>query len=284
MENLKTNICNILSLIEGEYALNISFCDQQKNISISDRELYNPASIIKLYILFEALHQVATGKFALDDVFTLNQNEKVGGCGVLKLLHKEIPLTLEDLLTLMITISDNTATNMLLDIVATQNINKSLMHLGIVNTQVNRKLMKPLPDINNFTTAEDASLILNEFLNPRVLTESLANKALEILSKQQLNGNLSKHLIQCGKCASLLMGNNICPHCRTHINTTDPVPVKFDHKTGEISGHVHDAGILHVNNKRIIVSLLTKNLTNNDDARTAFNDIGLLLFNYLNAE
>jgi len=78
-------------------------------------ETFPAASVIKLPILVEAYRQVDEGRLDLSERIPLRAEDRVGGSGVLKELEPGAALTLRDLLTLMIVVSDNTATNMVID-------------------------------------------------------------------------------------------------------------------------------------------------------------------------
>ncbi len=281
MKELKNKIENIISSINGTKAVYIKGIDDKIEITINPEQRFHSASIIKIFYLYEALKQVQEGKLKLDQTFKLSKKEKVGGSGVLQILHSQIELTVEDLLHLMIDVSDNTATNMLFDILGKENINNSLHKLGIDDTYVARKLMVVIPGLYSYSTVKDTGKMLEEFINPKILDKNLADKALEILSKQQYNDCISRDLIKCGKCDYLIKDQNICPACNTFVGDTDPKEVYFPHKTGEISGVIHDAGIMHVKDKKYIVVIFTKNLDSNKEGKDCLKNIGVEIYNYL---
>lgn len=280
MYELKRKLENILLELPGEKSLYIKSLEDDITLEINPNMKFHAASIIKLYYLYEALNQVQDNKLNLNQLFELPHAEKVGGCGVLKLLHSNIKLTLEDLLKLMIAISDNTATNMLFDILGKENINNSLIELGITETYVARKLMKVIPGVYSYTTAKDTGKILEEFVRPKLLNTKLAKKAIDILSEQQLNNCLSRDLVSCGNCGYLLNNENFCPNCNSFIGEVDPINIIFPHKTGEISGIVHDAGIMYIHNRCYIITLLTKDLKSNLASKSCMNKIGTTIYRY----
>jgi beta-lactamase class A len=73
------------------------------------------ASVIKLPIMLEAFHQVRAGKRSMNEKLVLAAADRVSGSGVLPYLHPGLELTLEDAIVLMMVVSDNTATNLVLD-------------------------------------------------------------------------------------------------------------------------------------------------------------------------
>ncbi|MCT4566623.1 MAG: class A beta-lactamase-related serine hydrolase [Maledivibacter sp.] len=284
MNSLRSELLSYLETLDGNYALYIKDLKSNSIIKINEEKRFHSASIIKLYYLYEALMQVQDGVLGLDTAFNLSSDEKVGGAGVLHLLHDNIELTLEDLLSLMIDVSDNTATNMLYDILGKDNINTSIKKLGINNTLAARKLMRVIPGVYSYTTARDAAIILENFMSPRVLRKDLAEKALEILGKQQFNDGISKYLTTCGHCGSLIKSKNICRECKTNKGEIDPVKVPFYHKTGEITGVTHDAGILIINNNPIIVVMLINQLKDNLEGKFYMSKVGEIIYNFYSSK
>ena len=280
MENLRSTLEAIINKIPGNKGVYVKDCSTGNWIRINEKRKFHSASIIKVPIMYEALLQVQKDKLKIDDVFTLRNDEKVGGSGVLQLLHDKLELTLEDIISLMIDLSDNTATNMLHDILGKENINNSINELGLNDTYFARKLMRVVPGLFSYTTAFDIGILLEEFINCRYLSQEMAEKGMEIMYKQQYNYRLSALLIECGHCGEYLGNLNTCSHCNSNTDSIDPVFVPFAHKTGSINGVVHDSGILTVNNKKIIVVCLTDNLHNDEDCVKMQQQLGLAIYKY----
>src|SRR3954453_10124351 len=92
------------------------------------------ASVIKLPIMIEAMYQVKAGKLKLDQRLRLTKENQVPGSGVLPFLSPGLDLTLNDTITLMMILSDNTATNMTIDAVTIPAVNKRIQSMGLKNT------------------------------------------------------------------------------------------------------------------------------------------------------
>lgn len=101
---------------------------------------FRTASTVKVPLMVELLRQVDRGLFALDDTHTLAAADKVPGSGVLLGLHDGLTLTYRDLLYLMITISDNTATNILIDRAGMPAVNAAIRDLGMADSALGRKM------------------------------------------------------------------------------------------------------------------------------------------------
>mgnify|MGYP000862971456 CR=1 FL=1 len=280
MERLKKEIEAIINAIPGNKGVFVKDCSTDKRIVINENRRFHSASIIKVPIMYEALLQVQAGKLKLDDIFTLENEEKVGGSGVMQLLHDKSRFTLEDIIALMIDVSDNTATNMLHDILGKENINNSINELGLKNTYFARKLMRVIPGQYSYTTALDIGVLLEEFLKCSYLSEEMAQKGMEIMYNQQYNDRLSAKLTECGHCGKYLGGLNICPNCNSNTDDIDPTLAPFAHKTGSINGVVHDAGILTVGDKKIIIVCLSDNLRNDGEGVKMQQKLGLAVYKY----
>lgn len=111
----KKEIEKIISQVKGSVCIN--FYDLVKNTGFSidgDKKVLS-ASMIKLLILAELMKKVSENKFSLSDAITVTEAMKTGGDGVLKELNSDHHFTLKELATLMIIVSDNQATNILID-------------------------------------------------------------------------------------------------------------------------------------------------------------------------
>jgi beta-lactamase class A len=96
------------------------------------------ASVIKVAVMVEVFHQIAEGRLKRDDVIVLEDKDKVDGSGVTQRLHGGLALTVGDLLDLMMTVSDNTATNLLIGRVGTANVDRRLVSYGLTRTKLFR--------------------------------------------------------------------------------------------------------------------------------------------------
>ena len=103
------------------------------------------ASTIKMGILLDAAEQIRAGKATLEEKLVLNHDNQVPGSGVLTQLDTPLSLTLKDALTLMVILSDNTATNMAIDRLGLDPINRTLRAAGLKQTVLYKKVFLPPP-------------------------------------------------------------------------------------------------------------------------------------------
>lgn len=101
------------------------------------------ASVIKLTILYEAMEQVRDGRAKWEEKLTLAPGDAVSGSGVLTFFDTPLTVTLKDVLTMMVIVSDNTATNMAIDRFGVDAVNARIAWLGLKDTHLYKKVMKP---------------------------------------------------------------------------------------------------------------------------------------------
>jgi beta-lactamase class A len=143
--SLAAQIQTIATAHHGDVALFAENLKTHETVAISPDTPVQTASVIKLAILYEALEQVRSGKARLDDKITLTKADQVPGSGVLLFFDAPLPLTLKDVLTMMIVMSDNTATNLVIDHLGLENINARIAKLGLNDTYLYKKIFTPAP-------------------------------------------------------------------------------------------------------------------------------------------
>lgn len=122
-------------------------------ISRRGDETFPTASLIKVPILVTVYDLVAKGRLSLDDPLTVLKIDQVPGSGIIQFLHNGTVLTVQDAAWLMSTISDNTATNLLLDRIIIRRVWAKMDSLGLKNTRVHSKSF-----LRNSSVAMDSSV------------------------------------------------------------------------------------------------------------------------------
>lgn len=187
------------------------------------------ASMIKLAVMAEAFRRFESG---LDryEKHVLCDLEKYPSCGVLSYMQVGIALPLIDLVTLMIIVSDNTATNILIDRLGIDAINETCARIGLKKTRLNRRLFdaeQAKKGIQNYVSARDIGLFFEKIYRGELISESASAEMLSILKNQRLNGKMPFYLSE----------------------------YSIAHKTGEDSGISHDGGIIFAEQPRILCFL-----------------------------
>jgi beta-lactamase class A len=232
------------------------------------------ASVIKLAVLFEALKQIQEGKAHFDDTVRLTKENQVEGSGVLMFFDAPQALTLKDALTMMIIVSDNTATNIAIDALGLKNIDDRIQWLGFRDTWLYKKVAKPPvgpmpPDQKQFglgkTTAREMANLMERFatcnLNapggtakPPEQDEKLCAAAMHMLKNQFYRNSIPRYL--------------------ETIDTTEGES-KIANKTGALDEVRNDVGVVFAKNGPVVISEFTYG--NQDKSWTPDNDAEVLL-------
>ena len=152
------------------------------------------ASVIKLPIMVEAFEQISRGALSADAIVPVRASAKVGGSGVLGELHDGAEVTIRDLIRLMIVVSDNTATNLLLEHVGVANVNARIRAYQLANTTLFRptfgKKAEVSPELERefglgMSTPRDMGALLEMIATGRAVNESASKEMRAILEAQQ---------------------------------------------------------------------------------------------------
>ena len=138
--SLDDRIQNAIAGFQGHVWIYAKNLDTGKEYSLRGDEQTRTASTIKLAIMATAFHQVAEGKIHWNDPIELTKEKKQGGSGILFEFTDGTKIDLQTALHLMIVVSDNTATNLVLDEVGTDNVNDFMDSLGLTDLKVMRKI------------------------------------------------------------------------------------------------------------------------------------------------
>ena len=174
--------------------------------SYNGDERVRTASTIKLAIMVEAFSQVAEGKIKWTDEIILTKEKKVGGAGILFEFADNLKVTLRDALHLMITISDNTATNLVLDTVTADAVNARMDKLGFKNTRSLRKVFgggdsaagkDPKNSIYGLgvTTPREMVALMEKLELGEIVTPEASKDMLGILKRQQFHDGVGRTLL-----------------------------------------------------------------------------------------
>ncbi|HEX4205065.1 MAG TPA: serine hydrolase [Ktedonobacteraceae bacterium] len=210
-------------------------------VMINADQLFPAASLAKLPILVEVARQVSEGKLAWPTRYTLPKGARVPSSGVLADLSPDLTWSLHDLACLMITISDNSAANVLLDLVGMDAVNATMRKLGLNATSIERRFMDFMArqqGRDNWTTAGDMARLF-ALLCTHTVPES--ERMIAILLRQ------NDYMLLPG-----YWGEDL----------------PFAHKTGDLVGVSHDAGLLfppRTNNDADVASLVVVVLTSEQE-------------------
>jgi beta-lactamase class A len=173
-------------------------------IEIDAGARFPTASTIKTAVMVEAWQQAVDGKLAMNTRITLREADKVGGSGVLRGLGEGLSLSVADLIHLMIVLSDNTATNMLIERVGTARVNARLEAYGLADTKLFRPTFRDgrpdvLPDLERefglgMTTPRDMAKLMALIAQGKAVNKEASEAMLATLRRQQDRAMIPRNL------------------------------------------------------------------------------------------
>jgi beta-lactamase class A len=194
----------------GVAAINLR---SRETIAIDADRRFPTASTIKTAVMIEAFQQASEGRLRMDTTIPLRDAEKVGGAGVLRDLHDGLELTVADLVQLMIVLSDNTATNMLIGKLGTAQVNARLESYGLRETKLFRPTFRDgradvLPELERefglgMTTPREMARLMATIAEGKAVDRQASESMLGILRRQQDRAMIPRDLPADG----ILVGN-----------------------------------------------------------------------------
>lgn len=191
-----------ISNLQGE--IGIYYYDFKRDTSffVGNCDVFPSLGIAKLVLMVEVFRQVEEGIIKLDDTYILEkkppfaipENEYEATVGVLDFLHKGMELTIEDLVYLMMIISDNSAFNILLSIVGIDNVNDTMKKLGLTNTKIRCMLFEwdeIDPEKDNYHSVREIGSLLRRIYKKQLISTTASERMLRILSYHQRRDVLS---------------------------------------------------------------------------------------------
>ncbi|RXH55922.1 serine hydrolase [Granulicella sibirica] len=142
-QELRGTLTAVAETHHGKVALFASQLNTGKTVAIDADVPVQTASVIKLTILFEAMEEIRAGKAKWDEKITMPAGYAVGGSGILTFFDAPMSLTLKDVLTMMIIVSDNTATDLAIDRFGVDAVNARITWIGLKDTHLYKRIGKP---------------------------------------------------------------------------------------------------------------------------------------------
>jgi len=202
-QDLQKQLEQLASAHQGKVAFFAKNLATGATVAIDADKPVQTASVIKLPLFLQAFEQVKAGKIHLDDKVELTKANQVAGSGVLPFLDRGLKLTLKDTLTLMVMLSDNTATNMSIDAVGLKATNQMLADMGLKNTYFYKKVyvkaVEPLPpDFKQFglgkTTPREMAAVMEYIYNCKIGDPKLCDQMKFILRNQQYRAMIPRYI------------------------------------------------------------------------------------------
>jgi beta-lactamase class A len=194
-----------LAGFRGTVAIYAKNLDSGATYSLRGDERVRTASTIKVPIMVTAFAQVAAGTLRWDQEVVLAKEKKLGGSGVLGELADGTRLTLRDAVHLMIVVSDNTATNLVLDLVSADAVNAQMDALGLTHTRALRKVGGGGPSRANddpvnrlfglgVSTPREMVTLLELLERGEVVGAEASREMIEVLKREQASDGIGRTL------------------------------------------------------------------------------------------
>ena len=222
-----------------------------ETFGLNENELFESASVIKLPIYAVVMKLYHEGKLNLTDKLTCHDWEKKPSCGALQFFPGDFEVEIGTLCALMITLSDNTATNMFIRHFGIDFLNEQFKEIGLEQSHIERFLFDPEASAEgkeNRVTPKEMGMLLEQIYRHSFLSEDVSTQMETVLKKQQIKHKLRGYLPKSIECA---------------------------HKTGEDEGITNDVGVVYA--KEPFAACYTFNQADVPEAERAIREITLEL-------
>jgi beta-lactamase class A len=248
---LEKQIIDIDRNLDGVMGVAIVDLTDGHKYLLHSNDVYPQASSIKICVLAELYRQAQQGKLKLTDMYTVNAADLVPDSDIMGGLTPGVTqITLRDLATMMVAVSDNSATNVLIDRVGMDNVNSFLASQGLRDTRLRRKMM----DLKAATEGRENVSTPNEML---LLLESLYRG-------QILNKEMTEDFFKV-----------LATHKDSWIPRNLPEDLKIANKPGALEGVRNDSGVIFVDKRPYILCVMTTYLHRERDGEEAISNISL---------
>jgi beta-lactamase class A len=193
---LDARIKRELSSFKGNVSIFAKNLETGETYNLRGDERVPTASTIKIAVMVETFARVAEGKARWTDEVILEKQKKVGGSGILQELSDGLHLTLRDAVNLMMLLSDNTATNLVLDVVTTDAVNARMESLGFKNIKILRKVFGGGDSLANkdpenkkyglgFATSREMVLLMEKLERGEIISAAASKEMIDLMKREQ---------------------------------------------------------------------------------------------------
>ncbi len=242
---LETQLARLSADFSGKLALYVKDLGSGETVERDPDAVCPTASCIKVFILMELMRRVAAGDYTLEQKIPMLAQQRVGGSGVLKELGAGIELSLRDVATLMIILSDNTATNMLVDLLGLDAINAMIRGLGLQQTRLRNKVDFEAigNDVSKFavSTPREFGRALEQVATGAFVSREASRIIVDIMERQQYLDLLPRYL----------------PYNPYARELKAPQELRIANKTGFFLGVRCDTALLFLPRTTLVVAAFT---------------------------
>lgn len=293
---LQEKIEEILKSTEGKFGISMKHLESGEEVNINENDQFQMASVFKVPILLTLFDQIHKGKIDLGDRITITKEDHVPGSGVFQEMDPGVSVTIKDLATMMIIVSDNLATDILYRMLGKETIQKTMTELGLEKTTIAHSCwellcltvgMETVPyseDNLKELTARlysdedyDSSYVLQEDKENNVCTPKEMTRLFELLA----NGEFVSE-----KCSNEVIDVMLRQQLSQRIPGRLPFGTKVAHKTGTIASAANDAGIVYLPDSKgtLIISVFSVGNSRTYIATEVISRISEIAFNHFVGE
>jgi beta-lactamase class A len=251
---LEKSILDIDRNLDGVMGVAIVDLTDGRKYLLHANDVFPQASSIKICVLAELYRQVQQGKLKLTDLYTVDAADLVQDSDIMGGLTPGVTrVTLRDLATMMVAVSDNSATNVLIDRVGMENVNSFLNAQGLRDTRLRRKMMDlkaAAEGRENVSTPNEMAILLKSLYQGEILNQELTADFFKVLST----------------------------HKDSWIPRDLPDDLKVANKPGALEGVRNDSGVIFVDKRPYILCVMTTYLRRERDGEEAISNISLAVW------
>ena len=203
--SLDEQVKNLVATFKGKVTLFAKNLDTGEIYTLNGDERVRTASTIKIAVMIEAFARVAEGKAKWTDELVLTKEKKVSGSGILNELSDGLHLTLRDGVNLMMILSDNTATNLVLDVLTTDAVNARMDSLGFKQIKIMRKvgsggdsMAGKDPDNKRFglgaATPHEMVLVMEKLERGEIISKEVSKEMVDLMKREQARYAIGRSL------------------------------------------------------------------------------------------
>jgi beta-lactamase class A len=203
--SLDSEVKPLVNSFKGKVSLFAKNLDTGETYALNADERVRTASTIKIAVMIEAFARVAEGKIKWSDEVVLTKEKKVSGSGILAELSDGLHLTLRDAVNLMMILSDNTATNLVLEVLTTDAVNARMESLGFKNIKIMRKVgsggeSRAGKDPENkkyglgMATPREMVLVMEKLDRGEIISPAVSKEMIELMKREQARYAIGRDL------------------------------------------------------------------------------------------
>jgi len=203
---LDEQVKNLVTPFKGKVSLYAKNLDTGETYALNGDERVRTASTIKIAVMIEAFARVSEGKAKWTDEVTLTKEKKVSGSGILFELSDNLHLTLRDAVNLMMMLSDNTATNLVLDVLTTDAVNARMELLGFKQIKINRKVGSGGdsaagrdPENKKYglgvATPHEMVQVMEKLERGEIISPAVSKEMIELMKKEQARYAIGRSML-----------------------------------------------------------------------------------------